>query len=212
MKTLLKRVISFTALAATLNASAAFISADNAVLTSGATYSSYFNVQWTTDCSGLTVCDETGLLTAGAAGNATGNQWATRTSSLPASISYTFDGGGKNLDAFYLWNSYYSYLDLSSRSIKDFSLDFYSGASNLGSQSFVASGTQSLGAEKFDGFFYSNVTSVTFNIDSNYGDRFTWFQEVGFNESDGRITVSEPSSFALLGLGLFGLGLARRKV
>lgn len=71
-----------------------------------------------------------------------------------------------------------------------------------GSASFTADLDLSFGFETFNfGGLFSNVVSVSWNQTPD----FHQFDNLNIN------TVPEPSLFALLSLGLFGIGVARRK-
>lgn len=52
---------------------------------------------------------------------------------------------------------------------------------------------------------------IKFNINSNYGARFTGLSEVQFDGNTHQQPVPEPASLALLGLGLAGFGFSRKK-
>ena len=84
-----------------------------------------------------------------------------------------------------------------------FNLDFFDGATNVGSTSFV---TSSFGTAQFIGF----ISSVAF-------DRVEIRENDGTSNSDEYFqfytaeAVSEPGSLAVFGLGLLGLGYMRRR-
>ena len=85
-----------------------------------------------------------------------------------------------------------------------FNLDFFNGATNVGSTSFV---TASINAAEFIGFVSTTLFDRVEIRESNSGGDLN---EV-FLFFSAESTIPEPGSLVVFGLGLIGLGYARRR-
>ncbi|MFC1603088.1 VPLPA-CTERM sorting domain-containing protein [Pseudomonadota bacterium] len=184
-------------------ASAAFVAPDSATVLAGGTLSGY-DVNDTINGSGLDVHNETGVMNYPSLTQSYFSQPGTS-----ATVNYGFNSA-IDVGAFYLWNggsnTYNGY------GIKDFTLEFFSGATSLGSTgtltaSALPNNQPSYAAEVFSGFLFSNVTDIQLQVANTYGTSYVSVNEVGFDTSP----VPVPAAVWLFGSGLIALlGLKRK--
>ncbi len=169
----------------------------------------------TTDLAGVTQASINGIIDGGyAAGGINQNP-----ESLGI-INFTFSSP-VNLEQLNLWDDLTA--PATKHGIEDFTLTFFAGTTNLGSQSFVSAdltpgSTHGSGisvndisyVESFSfGTTYNSVTSVNLELTSATGGTggFQQIREINFND----LPVPEPSSTALLGIGALGVIIRRKR-
>jgi hypothetical protein len=135
------------------------------------------------------------------------NAWA---ASGPVTGTITFDLGGIfDLDGMAVWNFNSNNIYGIARLTIDGSLDGNSYAPIAGAPTNFAIGA--LGAAELAELFSFTATAhfVRFNVASSHGGPGIGLSEVMFTGT--AAAVPEPGTLALLGLGLAGLGLSRRR-
>ncbi|MCP4075293.1 MAG: PEP-CTERM sorting domain-containing protein [Gammaproteobacteria bacterium] len=122
-------------------------------------------------------------------------------------IRLDLNGGPYDLTSFTLYND----VNLGNQGIKDFRLEFFSDLdylignfTGIGQNGFSVSGPQDYAISALG---VSRVDLVVLSSHDSFGIEI---REVQFNGSSSN-SVPEPSVIALFGLGLVGLGFARRR-
>jgi hypothetical protein len=130
------------------------------------------------------------------------NRWISNSIAI-GNFDFTLSGP-VTIESFALWNN-----GAATSSVRDFTLlaadnALFTNASTLGS--FTAAQTST--PQVFT-FAATSATYVRMQITSNYGFGLTIFREAAFEQQS--VAVPEPSSFALMGLGVAGLGFAAHR-
>lgn len=190
-------------LASSLPVSAALIQPDTATASS-AYFDGHYEPEFTIDGSGMPA----NFTPADAhAPYGQDNHWTSDNSTIPSQqwIRWGFTTP-QTLGAMYIWN----HRSNGNYAVTSFDLTILDSANNvlLFSNDVALAGLAT--AQTFNFGPLAGISAVLFEIEQNQGSNFTGLAEVAF-ETAVITQAPEPATLALAGLGLLGIGLARRR-